>query len=304
MLSIMYKINQHFKFLNLNSMKKLTSISLAIVLMAGLFLGCKKTDDQVAPILPPAGSMTIDFSNFTSTQKSATIESQVNGVAAADKSNLNTAVLIAGVWNYILGVNLVVPVSSFKLAMNSTPTFLGENKWEWKYSFDVVGGTKYKARLTGLVGSSDVKWEMYISREGVSNAFSEVKWFEGSSALDGKSGQWTLNHSKEFLEPMLQIDWVAVGTGMGKIKYTYVRETKDDRSADFFKTSSIEYGLTANPLNAYYNVHQNTGVANSFNDVNIEWSTTTFNGHIKSNNVFFNDLWHCWNGTGDNVDCN
>ena len=286
-------------------MKKITSISLAIVLMAGLFLGCKKSDDQVAPILPPAGSMTIDFSNFTGTQKSANIESQVNSVAAGDKSNLNTAVMIAGVWNTLLGINLVVPVSSFKLAVNSTPSFLGENKWEWKYNFDVVGAT-YKARLTGLVGLSDVKWEMNISREGI-NAFPEVKWFEGSSNLDGKSGHWTLNHSKEFLEPMLQIDWDVVGTGIGKIKYTYTRETKDDRSKDFFNGSSIEYGLTTtNPLlNAYYNVHQNTSKTNlSFNDLNIEWNTTTFNGHIKSNNVFFDDLWHCWNATGDNVDCN
>ena len=283
-------------------MKKITSISLAIVLMAGLFLGCKKSDDQVAPILPPAGSMTIDFSNFTGTQKSANIESQVNSVAAGDKSNINVAVMIASKWNTILGVTLVVPVSSFKLAVNSTPTFLGENKWEWKYDFDVVGAI-YKARLTGLVGSSDVKWEMNISREGI-NAFSEVKWFEGSSNLDGKSGQWTLNHSSEFLEPMMQIDWEAAGTGMGKIKYTYIREIKDG-VADMFKTSTIEYGLTTtNPLNAYYNVHQNTGKENSFNDVNIEWNTTTYNGHIKSNNVFFNDLWHCWNATGDNVDCN
>lgn len=284
-------------------MKKLTSISLAIVLMAGLFFGCKKTDSQTAPILPPASSMTIDFSNFTTTQKSATIETQVNGVAAADRSNLNTAIVIAGVWNAILGVTLVVPVSSFKLAVNSTPVNLGDNKWEWKYNFDVVGAT-YVARLTGVVGTSNVQWEMYISREGI-NALPEFKWFVGTSMLDGKSGQWILNSSMAFPEPTLQIDWKVVGTGIGNIKYTYIRATKDDRSVDMFNTSFIEYGLTTtNPLNAFYNVHQNTGVAGSFNDVNIEWSTTTFNGHIKSNNVFFDNLWHCWNEVGDNVTCN
>ena len=284
-------------------MKKITSISLAIVLMAGLFLGCKKSDDQVAPILPPAGSMSIDFSNFTGTQKSASIESQLNSVAAVNKNNLFIASSIANAWNLKLGINLVMPVSSFKLAVKSTPTFLGENKWEWKYDFDVAGVT-YKARLAGLVGSSDVKWEMYIGREGVMNAFPEVKWFEGSSAMDGKSGHWTLNHSKEFQEPMLQIDWEAAGTDIGKIKYTYMRAIKDDRTADLFKTSFIEYGLTTNALNAYYNVHQNTGVLDDFNDVNIEWNTTTYNGHIKSNHNFSDILWHCWNSTGDDVDCN
>lgn len=277
-------------------MKKLTSISLAIVLMAGLFMGCKKTDEQTAPILPPAGSMSIDFSNFN-TEKSASIESSV-----ADISNLAVASTVAGVWNFILGVNLVIPVSSFKLAVNNTPTYLGENKWEWKYNFDVATAT-YKARLTGDVGSSEVKWEMYISKEGAANAFPELKWFEGSSMINGKSGHWTLNHSKEFLEPMLQIDWEVIGTGIGKIKYTYIREIKDDRSPDLFKTSSIEYGLTDKPLNAFYNVHQNTGVEGVFNDVFIEWNTTTYNGHIKSNNAFYDDLWHCWNEVGDNVTC-
>ena len=284
-------------------MKKVTSISLAIVLMAGLFWGCKKTDNQVAPILPPAGSMSIDFSNFTATQKSASIENQANAIAVVNKNNIFVASSIANVWNLILGLNLVMPVASFNLAVKSTPTFLGENKWEWKYDFKVADAT-YKARLIGLVGSSDVKWEMYISREGVANAFAEVKWFEGSSNLDGKSGHWTLNHSKEFLEPMLQIDWEAAGTGIAKIKYTYIRDIKDDRKPDLFKTSYIEYGITTNALNAYYNVHSNTGVKDDFNDVKIEWNTTTYNGHIQSNHNFSDVLWHCWNATGDDVDCN
>jgi len=274
-------------------MKKLTSILLAIVLMGGLFWGCKKTDNQVAPVLPPETSMTIDFSTFT--EKSATI---------VTKNNLFVASSIANVWNLILGLNLVMPVSSFKLATKSTPTFLGENKWEWKSNFDAVGGP-YKARLIGLVGSSDVKWEMYISKEGLVNAFSEMKWFEGSSLLNGKSGHWTLNHSKEFLEPFLQIDWEVVGTDIGKIKYTYIRDKNDDRSDEFRKSSSIEYGLTTGPLNAFYNAHQKTGVeVTSVSDINIEWNTTSYNGHIKSKNVFFDDLWHCWNEVGDDVDCN
>jgi hypothetical protein len=144
---------------------------------------------------------------------------------------------------------------------------------------------------------------MYISREGI-GAFDELLWYEGTSNLDGKSGQWILNHSQQFPEPMLQIDWVVAGSAIGNIKYTYIRDLKDDRSADPFKNSFIEYGLTTNTLNAFYNIHQNTGVANIFNDVFIEWSTTNHNGHIKSNNNFQDDLWHCWDETGNNVTCN
>lgn len=281
-------------------MKKLTSVSLAIILLAGLFVGCEKTDNPIAPVLPPEGSMSMDFTNFIE-EKSATIEKEVNGVAVADKSNVALAVTIAGGWNFLLGTHLVIPVASFKLAVDHTPVHLDAQKWEWKYNFDVVGGT-YQARLTGKLNASDVKWEMYIAKEGA-GAFPELLWYEGTSTLDGKSGQWILNHSQQFPEPMLKIDWQVVGTGIGNIKYTYIRDKKDDRSPDLFKNSYIEYGLTANALNVYFKVHQNTGVENVFDDVMIEWSTTTYKGRIKSNSHFQDELWHCWNELGDNVSC-
>jgi len=282
-------------------MKKIISISLVVMLLAGLFWGCEKKANEPAPTLPPLASMSMDFSNFTS-NKSASTEVDVKGITAVDKSNWIVAATIAGIWNTILAVNLAVPVESFKLAVNTTPIYLDNNKWEWSYNFNVIGAT-YKARLTGHTRSGDVKWEMYISKEGV-GAFPELLWFEGTSKTDGKSGQWILNHSQPFPEPVLQIDWENAGSGISNIKYTYIRDKKDDRSSDLFKTSFIEYGLTSNPLNAFYNVHQNTGVQDVFNDVFIEWSTTNHNGHIKANFHYKDDLWHCWNETGDNVICN
>ncbi|HAH22249.1 MAG TPA: hypothetical protein DCL77_00495 [Prolixibacteraceae bacterium] len=275
-------------------MKKFTSISLVIILLAGLFWGCKKTDNPIAPILPPTSSMSIDFSKLITADKSASIET-------GDKSNLVVAATVVGFWNFYLGANLVFPAASFKLAMNNTPVLIGDNKWQWTYNFEAIGST-YKARLTGQVSLSGVKWEMYISKEGV-DAFPELKWYEGTSSLDGKSGQWILNHSQQFPEPFLQIDWKVVGSGIGNIKYTYIRDKKDDRTTDLFKNSFIEYGLTTNSLNAFINVHQNTGVVNAFNDTSIEWSTTTHKGHIKSISHFQDELWHCWNEVGDNVTC-
>lgn len=282
-------------------MKKLASISLLVMLFAGLFWGCQKKDNTPAPALPPVGSMSIDFSNFAS-KKSAIAETEIKAITIVDKSNWTLASSIAGVWNTILALNLAVPVASFKVAINNTPVYLDKNKWQWSYNFNVVGAT-YKARLTGEVRTTDVKWEMYISKEGV-GAFSELLWYQGTSALDGKSGQWILNHSQQFPEPAIQIDWQVVGSDIGNIKYTYIRDLKDDRTSDPFKTSFIEYGLTSNTLNAFYNVHLNNGVQGVFNDVFIEWSTTIHNGHIKANYHYQDDLWHCWNETGENVTCN
>lgn len=280
-------------------MKKLVSLSLIVTLIAGLFLGCEKKENP--PALPPAGTMSIDFSTFINPAKSAIAEGETKGVTVADKTNWALAATTAGVWNIILALNLAIPVASFEFAVDKTPVFLA-NKWEWSYSFNVVGAA-YKSRLTGQIVSNDIKWEMYISREGV-GAFAELLWFKGTSRTDGKSGQWILNHSALFPEPMLQIDWEATGSEVSKIKYTYIRDKKDDRSTDPFKNSYIQYGLTTNTLNAFYNVHQNTGVVNVYNDIFIEWNTTSHNGQIKAYNYFQDNLWHCWNGTGDNIVCN
>jgi hypothetical protein len=281
-------------------MKKISSLLLAATLLSGLFLGCEKK--ETAPVLPPVGTMTIDFSNFVSSAKSEFAPDVIKGEMVVDKSNWTLAATTAGVWNLILAVNLVIPVASFSATVNKTPVYLENRKWEWSNSFNVIGAT-YKSRLTGEIRSNDVKWEMYVSKEGV-GAFAELLWYQGTSNLDGKSGQWILNHSQQFPEPMLQIDWTLSGTEIGGIKYTYIRDKKDDRSTDLFKTSYIEYGLKSATLNAFYNIHQNTGVLNVFNDTFIEWSTTGHNGHIKANYYYQDLLWHCWNAAGENVVCN
>jgi hypothetical protein len=282
-------------------MKKVSSFVLLVVLLSGIFWGCEKKKDE-PPSLPPVATMKIDFSNFNAVTKSAISEREVNGVLAGNISNWGLASSIASVWNLILAVNLVVPVASFDVAVNHTPVYLDNKKWQWSYEFNVIGAT-YKARLTGEIRTSDIKWEMYISKDGA-GAFSELLWYEGTSNLDGKSCQLVLNYNQAFPEPFLQIDWTVSGTGIGDIKYTYIRDKKDDRTTDLFKNSFIQYGLTTNSLNAFYNVHQNSGTADVFNDVFIEWNTTSHNGHIKANYYFQDDLWHCWNEIGSNVTCN
>ena len=276
-------------------MKKAVSISLLIAIILVLFGGCTKKDTP--PSLPPANSMTIDFSNFLASQKSAGID------VLATKTNWTAAVTTAGFWNLLLTINLIVPVASFKKAMDNTPVYLDNKKWEWKYSVNLIGAT-YNARLTGQIQTSDIKWEMYISKTGV-DPYSEFMWFSGTSALDGKSGQWILNHSQTYKEPMLQIDWTVTGTDVGSIKYTYVRDKTDNRTTDWFKNSYIEYGLTSGTLNAKYTVHHNISTTTSdFKDVYIEWSTANHNGHIKALHYFQDSNWHCWDGTGNDVTCN
>jgi hypothetical protein len=282
-------------------MKNLSSVSLIIVFCGLLLWGCEKKES--APALPPAKSMTIDFSNFIASTKSANLDFQTKGNGSVSNTNWFLAATTAGFWNLILTVNLVIPVTAFNKAIDNTPVYIDNKTWEWKYSVLVLGAT-YNARLTGQIQTNDVKWEMYISRDGA-GAFDEFLWFNGTSALNGKSGQWILNHSQLFQEPMLEINWVLNGTNIGTIKYLYVRDLKDNRTTDLFKTSYIEYGLKAATLNAFYNIYYNaSSTISDFKDVNIEWNTTTHEGHIKALHYYQDINWHCWNGAGVDVTCN
>jgi hypothetical protein len=270
-------------------MKKVISLLLITLLFAGIFGGCKK-DKGDPPVLPPAESMLIDFSNFVITTKSADMGFENKGT---ENLNWQTATIVAGTWRLIIATTLAIPVASFKVAMDQDPVYLSEKKWQWSYNVSAAGVT-YKARLTGQIRASDVLWEMYIAREG-SDAFPEFKWFEGTSKLDGTGGQWVLSESNLIQTPILKIDWTKSGTAIGTVKYTYLKSGS-------YNGSYIEYGLTSASLNAYFLVHYYNSTLGRFSDANIEWSTTSKNGRIKSSD-YLDGLWQCWDTNRVNILC-
>jgi hypothetical protein len=277
-------------------MKKFISLVLIAALSMVFLTGCKKKKGD-PPVLPPSESMTIDFSNFESGKKSADPYRVAKGV---ENSNWEFAALVAGYFKAVGVVTLAVPVASFKLALDQTPVWLEEKTWQWSFNVSVLSVT-YKARLVGLIRTSDVQWKMYITREGT-GGFAEFLWFEGTSKLDGTGGQWIMNHSSQFKEPVLQIDWTKTGAAIGTVKYTYVRNLTDNRTADPFKTSYIEYGkTTSTTYNAYYTIHYFNG--QSFSDMNVEWSTTGKNGRVKCQPYFGDSNWYCWNSNYINIVC-
>jgi hypothetical protein len=260
-------------------MKKTLPLILAIMMITGFLSGCKK--EGAPPTLPPAESMQMDFSNFNSTSKSSEAAFYNKGV---DDTYWQAAVFIVGTWRLIIASTLAIPVASFKVASDQDPAFLGDKKWQWSYSVNAAGVT-YKARLTGEIRASDVKWEMYVAREGT-DAFAEFKWFEGTSKLDGSGGQWILSESNLLQTPILQIDWTKSGTTIGNVKYTYLKSGSSNGAY-------IDHGLTTSSLNAYFTIHYFSTSLARFSDVNIEWNTTSGNGRIKSSD-FLDGEWHCW----------
>jgi hypothetical protein len=264
-------------------MKKLLSLSLLLLI---IFAGCKK-DPGDPPLLPPAESMTIDFSNFSSSKSAGTQD-----LKGTENSNWGFAALTAGIWNLMLGTTLAVPVWSFAVTVNENPVYIDNKTWEWKHTASLVG-VNYTARLTGQLLENDVQWKMYLSREG---GFSDFLWFEGTSAYNAASGQWILYQSPEAPVALLQIDWEKTGQDIGKIKYTFIKDNDD------FEGSYIEYRrTTATTYNAFYTIHYWNGT--KFSDVLVEWNIAGHNGRVQSIDYLGDNLWHCWDGNLTNTQC-
>lgn len=272
-------------------MNKILIVITLFVLSGVVFQACKKNKGE-PPVLPPAESMFVDFSNFGTDKKGGP---EISVPKGTETSNWEFAAGVAFIWNSIIYTTLAVPVKSFQLAVANNPTYLDNQTWQWSYDATVLN-VSYKARLTGQIMNNNVQWKMYITREGT-GGFSEFQWFQGTSQLDGTQGQWILNLSPQNNVQVLQIDWVKPGETEGTVKLTYIK------SGDPFKDSFIEYGLTTNTLNAFYNIHYYNSNFQQFYDVNVEWNTTQHNGRVKCPAFFGNSDWYCWDGNYINVTC-
>jgi hypothetical protein len=277
--------------INFSIMKKY-AILIFIAISLTVLSGCKK-DKGDPPVLPPSESMTIDFSNFENAKKGDVSISVPKGTLT---SNWEFAAGVAMYWKYIIATTLAVPVYSFKLAANQNPVYLEDKTWQWSYNVSILNMT-YKSRLTGQIMTDVVKWKMYVAVDGT-GGFDEFVWFEGTSRLDGSSGQWILNESQQNKVPVLQIDWSVSGNKVGMIKYTY---TKAGNAA---AGSYIEYGLTSNTLNAYYTIHYYNSTFLQFYDLDVEWNNTSHNGRVQCQGHFGDTEWYCWDGNYINISCN
>lgn len=281
-------------------MKKFFSFLMAVAIVNLMFTACEKQDDGTPPELPPYESMAFDVSFFTDEGKAAVESLNQKSADEGTQNNFGVAVFDIVLFNTVLTAVLAVPVAAFANSFNQASTFLGEATWQWEYTVEGWFG-KHNARLTGQVGSTNVIWKMYVSREGI-NPYAEFLWFEGTSALDGNSGDWLLYHSAQFQEELLKIDWVRLGDEIGDIKYTVVRELDNDRNADPGYGSYVLAGKTDAELDAFYTIY----LAESSHSVFIEWSSANYNGRIKdeSNPILLQNIgWNCWDVNGFDTDC-
>jgi hypothetical protein len=269
-------------------MKNLITLFFIVSFGSAIISSCKK-DKGDPPIVPPAESLLIDFSNFSSLKKSYEYISDSKGT---ENSNYEFASSVAGMWNLITGTTLAVPIACYKAASEKTPVWISENTWEYGNSV-IVGNLTYKARLVGQISGKNVIWKFYIAREGA-NSFPEFIWVDGESGSDGAGGQWTFNQSYSTQESLLQVDWTKSGNEIATVKYTYLKN-------DGLKTSYIDYSHITGTLDSKYAVYYFNGV--KFSSVSIEWNSSTKNGRVQSIEYLGDSNWYCWDSNKINVTC-
>lgn len=266
-------------------MKKAFLICITVLITA---LSCKKEKND-PPVLPPVNSMFIDFSDFNNTSKSGA------AVKGENTTAWEFAVVPAVFWNHIINTILFVPVTAFQATIDQQPVNVADDTWEWKRSFDIIN-SHFQTRLNGHVTGNVVNWKMYISLE---NGYSDFLWFEGTSAIDAKSGQWLLYQNTDNPVKILQIDWEVTGSSsLPHVTYTYIKN--DLHYGDF-----IEYGsltTSGSQYNSFYKMEFYNELAEKIFSLDVEWNSVTNNGRVKSSDYLLGE-WYCWDSNKVNTTC-
>lgn len=257
---------------------------IGLLLATPLFMMCsnKPTEPtKEAPVIPPQSTFVMDLSDFTSPSLAKT----------AAKGNWLWAAGNVAVWNTAIVVTLAVPVAAFVESFNHSPELQGDGRWLWSYSFTVLGVT-FTAKLYGALELDGVKWDMFISQQGL---YTDFHWFTGKSDITATTGYWMLNHKPTEPTPFLQIDWTRDAAALsGDIKYTNIIPDNAENGSYIYQA----FNQPA-PYTGLYNIYAKS----SDNLVAIQWNLETRMGRISDAIHFGDDAWHCWDENLNDVDC-
>lgn len=244
------------------------------------------TQSETPPTVPPQSSMAMDFDSFPKS-KALPGPTGVLQATIAGAPNFTFAAVNVGVWNLIITIGLVVPVTAFCEAFNHAPVLQADGSWLWSYS-KTINNSVYVAKLYGKVGAGQVQWDMYLTKQG---EFADFNWFSGTANTAGTAGTWTLKDKPANPVDTLSIVWNRnITAGTGNITYTNIVSGGPENGG------YISYGTdaTTDPAyNAYYTIYNKS--ADSL--INIEWDRTSKAGRVKSPKAFGDSVWHSWNSS-------
>lgn len=109
----------------------------------------------------------------------------------------------------------------FSMAESEEPEFIN-GEWVWTYT-STAQGVSMEFRVTAMVNETagEIDWAQYITVTGGEQEFEDYKFMEGTTSIDGNSGDWQIN------------DFLETGTPEPVMTYEWNIDNADDMTASF-----------------------------------------------------------------------
>lgn len=256
---------------------------LLLIAFTVIIISCKKEDKTGKPLLPPPSSILMDF-DILSLKKDGSVI----------LTNWQYSCVALAYWNSFLIHNCAIPIAAFKKAGDYNAVNINGDTWQWNYDI-YTDSLNISARLVAKSLRDSVYWKLYISLTQDNKTSDEFVWLEGASSQNHEGGWWLFYEKPSNANPFLKIEWKNGENDLNTMKYTYINQ--NDSNAGGY----IQYIKKDQPVfDASYTIY------NKYNNnyFNIEWSTSTKEGHIKSVFLFGDSNWHCWDSSFSNITCN
>lgn len=186
--------------------KDLISAFLAVSVLWGCSGNGTGVDEGEPPQIPEITAAQPDFSYFDDSPK-AVSEIQGEHAYGYAQSTAQSARFL-----FAFGQ---MTTSYFQLAENQQAVYK-EGKWIWSYSAFYEGrAVEFKLAATVNEAAEEARWELFISGTGGEKEVQDLKYMEGTTSLDGSSGDWKIyDYSREnSSEPVLSYKWSADADG-------------------------------------------------------------------------------------------
>lgn len=260
------------------------AVAFSLLLVVPIFFSCSEDPTEPVqnqpPTMPQLSTMVMDYGDFQP------------ALAKTDgKGNWLWAAGNVAFWNTALTITMAVPVAAFAESFNHPPLLKSDGSWLWAYNYN-LGALQYTAKLYAKPGLNGIKWNMYISLNGV---FDEFHWFTGTSDYSATDGYWLLNLRPKDPVPFIKIDWTR-DKDTQALDITYTNIIPDDDENGSYIHQALNQDV---PFTGMYEIYRMT----TDNLVDIKWNRESLEGRIKDEKHFEDMDWHCWDSNLDNTTC-
>lgn len=262
---------------------RITAIFLAVSLLI-VNTSCDKESEANRPDLPPLESLMMSFSDFDA----AAGDTKASGETYL---HFNYAYSSLVFWSGASALTMALPLAAYGYALEQGAEYVGENSWEWTYSFQ-WSGQSYTATLSAnRINNEEFSLEMFIAFSAEPEQ--SVRWFDGVVRYDHTQANWTIYRDGSL--EVLDIAWTKdFELGDASLLYTYVEPEKAE-TGSYLK---YEYA-PLETLDASFMLSLSRGTTL------ILWNSTSKEGRVQDEDRFGDAEWNCWdsleNGLADKI---